>query len=291
MYRLIYIFSFSSSNIAATHVSSTGNEFHDYFSSASREIRDEPMGVEEVARNEMLGRNGKREREEEDPLKAKKEEQVCKAIQDIERKLKSTSLAKPRVVQIYIGKLHHSVTSKDILDLASGYGIQTALVSFKKGRNFQFITILREDIDTALLMNGAELKGLRINVNKADKQQIPSLSIRPKGSHVCFCRFSESEDGRCQIDALATPGASNLLCPFGEHNKVIGPGGKAKEGAQKKQKRDAAIAEQRQNAADPKMNKSQEQDDKCHELLKRTSVGECIGKLYYCALMQSCYHL
>ena len=194
-----------------------------------------------------------------------------------------------KTAQIYIGRLHkHLVTSQDILDLTIESHIQTVLVSKKEGSNFAFITILEGDTHKALAMDGKMLRGQPIKVNMATKSKFPSLSMRQENSDVRICKFSKSDDGRCGCRCN-----DKMMCPFGMHTDMIGlPGGMATDSTpqevhQMKQRRDTEIAEQRKNAANPEM--KQAQDDKCHELLKNKAAGECIA--YYCALVQSYYHL
>eukprot|EP00984_Skeletonema_dohrnii_P033922 scaffold32138_cov50-Skeletonema_dohrnii-CCMP3373.AAC.1 len=66
-------------------------------------------------------------------------------------------------------------------------------------------------------MHGIDFKGQKLKVSKAHKQLIPSLNIRPPGGRICFCKFSFSDEGRCNVDADAPLDDSDPFCPFGKH--------------------------------------------------------------------------
>ncbi len=206
--------------------------------------------------------------EDEDDIIAAKRAGVLERIKRIWPK-PAHSMPMPSVVQMHIGNVDKSITSTDILQLTNDYSIGSVLVTFpSKRRKFAFITILQSDIDNALMMNGAELKGRKIKVTKARNQEIPTLHCRlPNGRlrHLCFCTFSKSDDGRCAVDATAPPDQRDPICPFGKHRMDVfirhfAPPKEPKEPSpeelirEERKKRNAeqrSIAQQRKFATDP----------------------------------------
>lgn len=151
---------------------------------------------------------------------------VNQAIKDIWPQPKSPF---PPVVQMYIGKLHHSVTSDDILQLALLSGVPTVLVNHPETGNYAFITILERDREKAMSMNGTVMKGKQIVVSEARKQKLtPPISRMSNNRRIHICQFSFSHEGRCEHDA--TLDGPNPNCPFGKHSMgLLAPAAKPKE--------------------------------------------------------------
>eukprot|EP00984_Skeletonema_dohrnii_P033638 scaffold30847_cov66-Skeletonema_dohrnii-CCMP3373.AAC.1 len=181
----------------------------------------------------------------------------------------------PDVVQVFVGNLNKSSTSHDILALTSNYGIGSVLVTWpnNKQRKFAFITILESDLGKALLMHGIDFKGQK-------------LTVRPPGRRVCFCKFSISEEGRCNVDAEAPLDDSDPFCPFGKHYceindtttsasaAAVGQSSKSPEELLREEQRknmiaeEKAVARQRKMAVDTEL--VNEQNEKCHIPLRYT---------------------
>ncbi len=153
---------------------------------------------------------------------------VCQAIRDVFPQPMSPF---PAVVQMYMGKLHRSVTSDDILQLTKEFHVLTVLVTHPKRGNYAFITILEKDRENAMFMDGTVLKGQQIVVSKAREQKIPPLIIRMSHNRRIYdCQFSQSDEGRCEHDELSPLDGHNPNCPFGRHSMGhLAPVAKPKE--------------------------------------------------------------
>ena len=204
----------------------------------------------------------------------------------------------PDVVQLFVGNLNKSFTSHDILALTSNYDIGSVLVTWpnNKQRKFAFITILESDLGKALLMHGIDFKGQKLKVSKAHRQQIPSLNIRAPGRrHICFCKFSISEEGRCNVDAEAPLDDSDPFCPFGKHYCEINDtttsaaaaeqSSKSPEELLREEQRKNMIAEEQAVARLRKMAVDTElvnaQNEKCHMFLNRLPWEVYIGESFH----------
>ena len=147
-------------------------------------------------------------------------------------------------------------------------------------------------------MHGIHFKGQKLKVSKAHRQQIPSLNIRAPGRrHICFCKFSISEEGRCNVDAEAPLDDSDPFCPFGKHYCEIndtttsasasaaGQSSKSPEELLREEQRKNRIAEEQAVARLRKMAVDTElanaQNEKCHMFLNRLPFEVYISESYH----------
>ena len=207
--------------------------------------------------------------------------------------------AMPSLIQLYMGNLPGSVTEEDIISLVFNYAaIRTVLVDFiqKKGK-YAFITILEKDKDKAIsLLHKKLYQGNQIKVDVATNQKSSSPTIWSAEGRVCFCNFSQSDAGRCEVDELTHIDAIPQ-CPFGSHDRgmyirLCAPASAVKaedkkptpdELSRRDNKRrkaeEQSVAIQRQKAADPTI--IDEQAAKCRDLFERKSGEYVFGASVY----------